>query len=97
MSATAGSPATSAGRRGLTFTPMSRLLPLLGLLSLLAAPLPAAEAPATLLAQPDKEIVADTLLKDGKAAEWKIAKGKWERTAEGLRVEELLAKPAPAK
>ena len=65
--------------------------PLLGLLSLVAAPLPAAEAPATLLAQPDKEIVADALTKDAKGAEWKIAKGKWERTAEGLRVEELPA------
>ena len=67
---------------------MLRLLPLL---ILLAAPSGAAEAPVTLLAQPDKEIIADTLLKDAKGAEWKIAKGKWERTAEGIRVEELPA------
>ena len=45
----------------------------------------------TLLAQPDKELVADTLLKEGKAAEWKFPKGKWERTTEGLRVEEIPA------
>ena len=57
------------------------------LLLALAAPSGAAEAPVTLLAQPDKEIVADTLLKDAKGAEWKIAKGKWERTAEVIRVE----------
>jgi hypothetical protein len=62
-----------------------RLLALLALVS----PLCAADAPATLLAQPDKEIVSDALTKDAKAAEWKIAKGKWERTAEGIRVEEL--------
>ncbi len=62
-----------------------RLLALLALVS----PLCAAEAPVTLLAQPDKELVGDALTKDAKAAEWKIAKGKWERTAEGIRVEEL--------
>ena len=62
-----------------------RLLALLALVS----PLNAADAPVTLLAQPDKEIVSDALTKDAKAAEWKIAKGKWERTAEGIRVEEL--------
>ena len=45
---------------------MLRLLPLL---ILLAAPSGAAEAPVTLLAQPDKEIVADTLLKDAKGVE----------------------------
>ncbi len=64
-----------------------RLLALLALVS----PLRAAEAPATLLAQPDKEIVADALTKEAAAAEWKIAKGKWERTADGIRVEELPA------
>ncbi|MEY3492305.1 MAG: hypothetical protein RL309_1433 [Verrucomicrobiota bacterium] len=65
----------------------------LRLLALLAfvSPLCAAEAPATLLAQPDKEIVSDALTKDAKGAEWKIAKGKWERTADGIRVEELPA------
>ena len=64
-----------------------RLLALVALVS----PLCAADAPATLLAQPDKEIVSDALTKDAKTAEWKIAKGKWERTAEGIRVEELPA------
>ena len=65
----------------------------LRLLALLAfvAPLAAADAPATLLAQPDKEIVADALTKDAKAADWKVAKGKWERTAEGVRIEEIPA------
>jgi hypothetical protein len=66
---------------------------MLRLLALLAfvAPLVAADAPATLLAQPDKEILSDALTKDSKAAEWKVAKGKWERTADGIRVEELPA------
>lgn len=66
---------------------------MLRLLALLAfvTPLVAADAPATLLAQPDKEILSDALTKDSKAAEWKIAKGKWERTADGIRVEELPA------
>lgn len=64
-----------------------RLLALLACLS----PLVAAEAPATLLAQPDKEIVSDALTKDAKAADWKVAKGKWERTADGIRVEEIPA------
>jgi hypothetical protein len=65
----------------------------LRLLALLAfvSPLCAADAPATLLAQPDKEIVADALTKDAKAADWKVAKGKWERTADGIRVEEIPA------
>lgn len=65
----------------------------LRLLALLAfvAPLVAADAPATLLAQPDKEILSDALTKDSKAAEWKVAKGKWERTTDGIRVEELPA------
>ena len=65
----------------------------LRLLALLAfvAPLAAADAPATLLAQPDKEIVGDALTKDAKAADWKTAKGKWERTAEGVRIEEIPA------
>jgi len=65
----------------------------LRLLALLAfvSPLAAAEAPATLLAQPDKEIVADALTKESKAADWKVAKGKWERTADGVRVEEIPA------
>jgi hypothetical protein len=65
----------------------------LRLLALLAfvSPLCAAEAPATLLAQPDKEIVGDALTKDAKAADWKVAKGKWERTADGIRVEEIPA------
>jgi hypothetical protein len=63
-------------------------LRLLALLAL-ASPLCAADAPVTLLAQPDKELVSDALTKDAKVAEWKIAKGKWERTAEGIRVEEL--------
>ena len=54
---------------------MLRLLALLAASTSLAA---AAEAPATLLAQPDKELVADTLLKEGEAAEWKFPKGKWE-------------------
>lgn len=65
----------------------------LRLLALLAfvAPLVAADAPATLLARPDKEILSDALTKDSKAAEWKVAKGKWERTADGIRVEELPA------
>jgi hypothetical protein len=44
-----------------------RLLALLALVS----PLNAADAPVTLLAQPDKEIVSDALTKDAKAAEWK--------------------------
>ena len=65
----------------------------LRLLALFAfvTPLVAADAPATLLAQPDKEIVGDALTKDAKAAEWKVAKGKWERTADGIRVEEIPA------
>ena len=62
-----------------------RLLALLALVS----PLAAAEAPSTLLAQPDKELVADALTKEAAAAQWKIAKGKWERNADGIRVEEL--------
>ena len=62
-----------------------RLLALLALVS----PLAAAEAPSTLLAQPDKELVADALTKEATAAQWKIAKGKWERNADGIRVEEL--------
>jgi hypothetical protein len=64
-----------------------RLLALLALVS----PLCAADAPATLLAQPDKELVSDALTKDAKGAEWKIAKGKWERAADGIHVEELPA------
>jgi len=63
----------------------------LTLLSLLALPLHAGEAPATLLAQPDKELLSDGLTLESKAAEWKIAKGKWVRTAEGIKVEELPA------
>lgn len=65
----------------------------LRLLAFLAfvAPLCAADAPATLLAQPDKEILNDALTKEAKAADWKVAKGKWERTADGIRVEELPA------
>jgi len=65
----------------------------LRLLALLAfvSPLCAAEAPATLLAQPDKEIVGDALTKEAKPADWKVAKGKWERTADGIRVEEIPA------
>jgi hypothetical protein len=65
-------------------------LRLLALLAL-ASPLLGAEAPATLLAQPEKEILRDALTKEAKAAEWKVAKGKWERGAEGIRVEELPA------
>ena len=57
---------------------MTRLLALLAL----AAPLGAADAPATLLAQPDKEIVSDALTKEAKAADWKVVKGKWERGAD---------------
>ncbi|MGA0133319.1 MAG: hypothetical protein ACO3ND_03060 [Opitutales bacterium] len=66
---------------------------ILRFLALLAfvSPLRAADAPATLLAQPDKELLNDALTKDAKAAAWKVAKGKWERTAEGIRVEELPA------
>lgn len=64
-----------------------RLLAILALVS----PLCAAEAPTTLLAQPEKEILSDALTKDSKAAEWKIAKGKWERTSDGIHVEELPA------
>jgi hypothetical protein len=65
----------------------------LRLLALLAfvSPLCAADAPATLLAQPDKEIFSDKLTKESPAGQWKIAKGKWERTADGVRVEELPA------
>ncbi|MCX6918805.1 MAG: hypothetical protein NTX41_05855 [Verrucomicrobia bacterium] len=63
----------------------------LALLALLALPLHAGEAPATLLAQPDKELLSDGLTTESKAAEWKIAKGKWVRTAEGIKVEELPA------
>jgi hypothetical protein len=65
----------------------------LRLIALLAfvSPLCAADAPATLLAQPDKQLLSDALTKDAKAAEWKVAKGKWERTADGIRVEELPA------
>jgi hypothetical protein len=65
----------------------------LRLLALLAfvSPLCAADAPATLLAQPDKEIVADALTKHAPSADWKVAKGKWERTADGVRVEEIPA------
>ena len=65
----------------------------LRLLALLAfvSPLCAADAPATLLAQPDKELVGDLLTKDAKAADWKVAKGKWQRTADGTRVEEIPA------
>ena len=47
-----------------------RLLALLAFLS----PLSAAEAPATLLAQPDKELVADALTKEATAAQWKIGR-----------------------
>ncbi|MFM7209106.1 MAG: hypothetical protein ACKOY8_04730 [Verrucomicrobiota bacterium] len=65
---------------------MSRRL--LALLTFVA-PLCAAEPPATLLAQPEKALVVDALTKDAEAAAWKVAKGKWERTAEGIRVEEL--------
>jgi hypothetical protein len=64
-----------------------RLLAFLALVS----PLCAADAPATLLAQPEKEILIDALTKESKAAEWKVAKGKWERTADGIHVEELPA------
>jgi hypothetical protein len=64
-----------------------RLLAFLALVS----PLCAADAPATLLAQPDKEILNDALTKESKAAEWKVAKGKWERAADGIHVEELPA------
>jgi hypothetical protein len=64
-----------------------RLLALLALVS----PLCGADAPATLLAQPDKELVSDALTKDAKVAEWKVAKGKWERAADGIHVEELPA------
>lgn len=59
------------------------------LLALSSLPLHAGEAPATLLAQPDKELLSDGLTLESKAAEWKIAKGKWVRTAEGIKVEEL--------
>ena len=69
---------------------MHPALPLVALLAFVT-PLAAAEPPATLLAQPDKELVADALTKDAKAADWKVAKGKWERTADGVRVEELPA------
>lgn len=66
---------------------MSRRL--LALLTLVA-PLCAAEPPATLLAQPEKALVVDALTKDTEAAAaWKTAKGKWERTADGLRTEEI--------
>ena len=61
----------------------------LTLLALLALPLHAAEAPATLLAQADKELLSDGLTSEAKAADWKVAKGKWVRTAEGIKVEEL--------
>jgi hypothetical protein len=54
-------------------------------------PLHAGDAPATLLAQPEKELLSDGLMQESKAAEWKIAKGKWVRTAEGIKVEELPA------
>ena len=64
-----------------------RILALLALVS----PLCAADAPATLLAQPDKELISDALTKDAKGAEWKVAKGKWERAADGIHVEELPA------
>lgn len=64
-------------------------LRLLALLALL--PLGAADAPVTLLAQPDKEVLSDALTKEAKAADWKTAKGKWERTAEGIRAEEIPA------
>lgn len=64
-----------------------RLLALLAFASALAA----AEPPATLLAQLDKRLIDDALTKEAKAADWKVAKGKWERTAEGVRVEELPA------
>lgn len=64
-----------------------RLLALLALVS----PLCADDAPATLLAQPDKEIVSDALTKEAKATDWKVAKGKWERTPDGTRVEEIPA------
>lgn len=56
---------------------------------LLASFVQAAEPPATLLAQPEKALVVDALTKDAEAAAWKVAKGKWERTPEGMRVEEL--------
>ena len=61
------------------------------LLALSSLPLHAGDAPATLLAQPDKELLSDGLTLESKAAEWKIAKGKWVRTAEGIKVEELPA------
>jgi hypothetical protein len=54
-----------------------RLLALLAFASALAA----AEPPATLLAQLDKRLIDDALTKEAKAADWKVAKGKWERTA----------------
>lgn len=67
---------------------MNPALPFAALLALVT-PLAAAEPPATLLAQPDKAIIADALTKDAQPADWKTAKGKWERTAEGVRVAEL--------
>ena len=47
--------------------------------------------PATLLAQPDKLLAADALTKDATPLAWKSPKGKWERTAEGVKGEEVPA------
>ena len=44
--------------------PLPAMLRLLALLAASTSLATAAEAPATLLAQPDKELVADTLLKE---------------------------------
>ena len=47
--------------------------------------------PKSLKGLTDKEILNDALTKESKAAEWKVAKGKWERAADGIHVEELPA------
>ena len=67
-------------------------LPLLSLLALGAMFAPShAAAPTTLLAQPDKELISDALTASSKPAEWKAAKGKWERAEDGTHVEQIPA------
>jgi len=67
-------------------------LPLLSLLAFGALFAPShAAAPATLFAQPDKELISDALTAASKPAEWKAAKGKWDRAEDGTHVEQIPA------
>lgn len=46
-------------------------------------------APSTLLAQPGKLLAADAFTKDATPLTWKTPNGKWERTSDGLKGEEV--------